>query len=290
VLIDNLDKGWERSADLPTLARLLLGLLSAIGRVRTDFEKEDYWRARISLTVATFLRSDIYAYVRSVAREPDKLPVSLFNWQDPGVLIRVLEERFLAARPDGTDAAELWQRFFCDTVLGISTREFLLSRALARPRDLIYLCNAAIVTAVNRAHERVEEDDILTAERAYSQFAFESLLVENGITITQFQAILYEFLGEPEIVTEPDIRNLIRRAGIESSLVESIVARLKTVAFLGVETAPGRFEFPEQSQEADRADVLARKVSEARGAAARLTIHPAYRAYLEIKPAPRTSA
>lgn len=283
VLIDNLDKGWERSADLPTLARLLLGLLSAIGRVRTDFEKEDYWRARISLTVATFLRSDIYAYVRSVAREPDKLPVSLINWEDPGVLIRVLEERFLAARPEGTDPGELWQRFFCNTVLGTPTRDYLLSRSLPRPRDLIYLCNAAIVAAVNRGHDRVEEEDLLAAERAYSQFAFESLLVENGITITQFQTILYEFLGEPEILTEPDVRTLILRAGIASNLVDSVFSRLKAIAFLGVETATGRFEFPEQNQEADRAQVLARKLSDARGAVPRLTIHPAYRAYLEIK-------
>jgi hypothetical protein len=282
VLIDNLDKGWERSADLPVLARLLLGLLSAIGRVRTDFEKEDYWRARISLTVATFLRSDIYAYVRSVAREPDKLPVSLINWEDKEVLIRVLEERFLAARPEGTSAAELWERFFCETVLGISTREYLLSHSLPRPRDLIYLCNAAIVAAVNRGHEQVEEEDILAGERAYSQFAFESLLVENGITISQFQKILYEFLGEAEVLAESQVRTLIRRVEVDETLVERVVSRLKAVAFLGVETAAERFEFPEQSQEVDRAQVLARKLSEARGTEARLAVHPAYRAYLEM--------
>jgi hypothetical protein len=282
VLIDNLDKGWERSADLPILARLLLGLLSAIGRVRTDFEKEDYWRARISLTVATFLRSDIYAYVRDVAREPDKLPVALINWEDTEVLIRVLEERFLAARPDGTDAFELWQRFFCSTVLGTPTRDYLLLHSLPRPRDLIYLCNAAIVAAVNRGHERVEEDDILAAERVYSQFAFESLLVENGITISKFQKILYEFLGEPAVLSESHVRSLIRSAGIDERLVESIVARLKAVAFLGVETASERFEFPEQILGVERAQVLARKLSEMRGTEPRLAVHPAYRAYLEM--------
>jgi hypothetical protein len=281
VLIDNLDKGWDKRTDLPLLAQLLLGLLSAIGRVTTDFGKSDIWRSKVNVTVAAFLRSDIYAFVRSVAREPDKLGASVVKWDDKDVLLRVLEERFLAARPDDTSAEELWNRFFCPTVRAQATREFLISSVLPRPRDLIYLCNAAVVMAVNRGAPRVEEEDAENALYNYSQFAFESLLVENGVTVTQFKNVLFGFLGEPAVLTEDRVRALIRAAGIDDEeLVGHVLERLKNVGFLGVETAAGRFEFTESGQESERAAILAQKFAGSNPQ--RLTVHRAYRPYLEI--------
>ncbi len=85
ILIDNLDKGWEKQADLDLLGRLLLGLLSAIGRVAVDFSKEDYWRERISLTLATFLRSDIYAFLQGIsARARQDLDLRCCMGRPPG--------------------------------------------------------------------------------------------------------------------------------------------------------------------------------------------------------------
>lgn len=287
ILVDNLDKGWDRSSDLPLLAKLLLGLLTATGRVATDFAKEDYWRERIHLTVATFLRSDIFEYVRTVAREPDKIQASMVTWEDTQVLLRVLEERFLAARPEDTEPAELWARFFAEQVRGIPTREYLLSRVLPRPRDLIFFCNAAISVATNRAHEKIEEDDILEAERAYSQFAFEALLVENGITVAALKNVLFEFVGEPALLGADRVRQMVVKAGIEPERVDHVLERLTAVSFLGIEVGEGRFEFPEAGTAAERGQALARKLSEERGGESRLLVHAAFRAYLElVEPAP----
>jgi hypothetical protein len=283
VLIDNLDKGWERSANLDLLAQLLLGLLAAVGRVKVDFAKEDYWRERVSLTVATFLRSDIYGHVMAQAREPDKMPASVVTWDDPETLLRVVEERFLAARPDGTEPGELWARFFAPTIREHDTRSYVVSRVLPRPRDLIYLCNAAASAAANRGHQRIEADDLLAGELTYSQFAFESLLVENGITITLFSQVLLEFLGEPVIMDGARIRALIAQAGVDEAVVDGVFERLRDVSFLGLETGEGRFEFPGGGHSASRADVLARKLAEERESAVRYTVHPAFRSYLEMK-------
>lgn len=283
VLIDNLDKGWERSADLELLSKLLLGLLSAIGRVRTDFSKEDYWRERIALTVTTFLRSDIFDYMRSVAREPDKIPASFVTWDDPSILKRVIDERFLAARPEGTEPEELWQRFFCSSVRGVPTREYLLSRCLPRPRDIIYWCNAAVVYAADRGNQLIEEADLLAAELTYSQFAFEALLVENGISVDTLKRILFEFLGERAILNEAQLHEILATASVAREDADEVIARLRRISFLGVETADGQFEYPEGGNALDRTSVLARKYRESVGAAeARYAVHPAYRAYLEI--------
>ena len=282
VLIDNLDKAWERTTDLDTLSHLLLGLFAATGRLSTDFEKEDYWRDRIRLTLATFLRADIWSYVRGLAREPDKVPVSRVEWTDGNLLIRVLEERFLAVRPEGTAANELWDRFICPTVRDRNTKDYLLARCLPRPRDLVYFANAAISSAVNARHNRVEEEDVLAGERAYSQFAFEALLVENGITIRQLDDVLLELAGEPEIIGASRLKELIERVDLGESTSEYVRDRLIGLSVLGIEVREGEFEFLEVEPEDKRGTVLARKLAEQRGGDQRFCINPAYRAYLEI--------
>ncbi|MEY2473792.1 MAG: hypothetical protein QOK28_3121, partial [Actinomycetota bacterium] len=281
VLIDNLDKGWERSADLDLLSKLLLGLLSATGRVRGDFAKEDYWRERVELTVATFLRSDIFRHVLNHAREPDKIPATPVFWDNHEILIRVLEERFLAARPEDADSAELWSNFFVPEVNGISVRNYLLSRVLPRPRDLIFFANSAVSSAIDRGRDRIEEEDVLAGEAAYSQFAFESLLVENGISISLFKDVLYEFVGEPAVMGADRVDALVAQAGLDAAHVGAVVKRLQEVSFLGIETAQDKFEFPERPEFFERASVKARKYQDS-GNAVRFCVHPAFRAYLEI--------
>jgi hypothetical protein len=276
-----LDKGWERSADLPTLSDLLLGLLTSIGRVERDLTRDMPAGAQVPVTLALFIRSDIFGFVRERAREPDKIVTSIVEWGDPEVLRRVVEERFLSTRREGTPADELWTRFFCETVRDNPTSEYILSLVLPRPRDLIYLCNAAVGVAINRRHSRVEEEDILAAEQNYSQFAFEALLVENGITIAEFEAVLLEFLGVDPILTKDEILELITQAGFEGIRAEQVLQRLKVVSFLGLETGPGVFEFPELGRASEKAEILARKRASSEGAT-RHVVHPAYRAFLEI--------
>ncbi len=284
VLIDNLDKGWERRADLDTLSRLLLGLLSAVGRVERDLEKAAGERKPpLEVSLALFLRSDIFSYLAAHhAREPDKINVRTVEWSDREVLLSILEQRFLASRPEGTEEAELWERFLPEAVAGLPARDYLVSRTLPRPRDIIYFANACVRTAIDRRHDRVTEDDVRAAEALYSQFAFEALLVENGITIGEIESVLLEFMAQPAVMEESEALGLIQRARISGIKEEQVMRRLKEMSFLGIETAQGRFEYPETGREAERAEILARKAAGGRAGAERVVIHPAYRAYLEV--------
>jgi hypothetical protein len=283
ILIDNLDKAWDRQLDLNTLSHLLLGLLGAIGRTARDFEREDHWRQRVELSLVVFLRSDIYTYIQRVAREPDKIPTQVVVWTDLELLLRVIEERFLALRPPRTSTDELWGRFFCQTVSGISAREYIVSRVLPRPRDIVYLCNAAVIAAVNRRHECVEEEDILSAEQNYSQFAFEALLVENGITVEQFEEVLLEFAGADAVLPISEARSSVQLAGISADSVDYVIERLKVMSFFGLEVGPERFSYVEGGPDSSRAEALARRYARESAAEARYAIHPAYRKYLEIR-------
>lgn len=283
ILIDNLDKAWDRRVDLEPLADLLLGLLGAVGRLSQDFNREDSWRRRIELSLVVFLRSDIYGYLQRTAREPDKIPTQVLSWSDQELLLRLLEERFLAVRPPRTAPDELWERFFCPTVKGLDTRQYLLSHVLPRPRDMVYICNAAIMSAVNSRHDTIAEEDILSAERNYSQFAYEALLVENGITVSQLDNVLLEFMASDSVLPASAVRANLHLAGIEGDKAEYVIERLKAMSFLGVETAPNKFQFVEGEADSRRLDVLARKYSERAEQEPRYSIHPAYRSYLEIR-------
>lgn len=282
VLVDNLDKAWDRRSDLDVVSQLLLGLLSAVGQVETEYGKEDYWRDRVSLTLAIFLRSDIYSHIQRDAREPDKIPTSLLTWEDPELLLRVIEERFLAARPTKTSPDELWDAFLCETVTDMPIRDYLSWRVLPRPRDMIYLLNAAIISAVNSRRVRVEEHDFVLAARYYSQFALEALLVENGITISELEDILLEFAAEPPIRERSDVLDLISRTISDRERATEVLMRLQAMSFLGVEVGPGRFIYPEMGPAGKLAETLAGKLAESRGGVIRHIVHPAYRPYLEI--------
>ena len=76
VLVDNLDKAWTPNGDLQLLSDLIFGLLSASRRVAEDFERDASGRARVNLSFALFLRSDIFAAILQFAKERDKLTAS----------------------------------------------------------------------------------------------------------------------------------------------------------------------------------------------------------------------
>lgn len=283
VLMDNLDKTWQRRADIDKMAVFLLGLLSSVGRVSDEFRASDRWREPVVVTLAVFIRSDIYEHVARIAREPDKIPVSRLFWADNDLLLRIIEERYAVYQGPQSDGKEIWIRFFCPLTRGMKTPDYILSRILPKPRDLIYVCSEAIASAVNRRHATVEQDDILTAEQHYSQFALESLRVENGISIEELEAVLYEFAGGPAEVSGDDVATYITRSGMASGRAPEVIERLRSLSFLGVEIGDNRFDFATEARAPEVANALAQRHAMACGRPVRYQVHPAFRSYLEIR-------
>lgn len=282
ILIDNLDKAWERGADLDAMATVLFGLLTAIGKLDVDFRRRDSWRDPIAVTLAVFLRTDIFNKIVRVAREPDKIPVEQLTWSDRDLLLRVIEDRWLADQPADTEAEELWRRFFVTAVDGIDTKNWILARILPRPRDIIYFCNAAVTNAVNAKHGRVEVDDLESAARYYSAFALEALLVENGLTIPEMEDVLFEFAGGASTLSPDEVREAIGRTGLNPSMVDQAITRLWEMSFLGWEIQPDEFAFAEDVDDGRKVHALVRRLEREQGVPARLRVHDAFRPYLEL--------
>jgi hypothetical protein len=276
ILVDNLDQAWITSSDLTDLSKFLLGLLSAQAPLEHDIRL--YTNRPIKLSLAVFLRSDIFAAVRSVAPEPDKLPVSRLIWQDRDLLARIVEERYSATHSDA-DPAEFWRRFWCPSVRDVPTRDYILGRILPRPRDLIFFCRAAVTLAINRRHAQVNEDDVQDAERSYSQFAFESLRVENGTSRPELDDILYEFYGAAARLSLNEVQLRLRRAKVDEADVRDVLVHLYTLSFIGVEIESGPVDYaPDIDTDSATAVLLRKGLSERVG----FCVHPAFHAYLDI--------
>jgi hypothetical protein len=283
ILIDNLDKAWDAGADLELLSRFLLGLLGVVGRVVDEFGRENRNKASLNVTLTVFLRSDIFAHVRASAREPDKMPVAEIGWRSPDLLARVLEDRFLASRDDESVADDLWSQYFEPGVRGMSSRDYLLSRVQPRPRDLVVFANSAVIRATNAKHARISEEDILEAEKDYSRFAYDSLLVEGIAFSVNLEDVLVEFAGEESIIEQTRLVDILSTVTREEAEVRRLTTVLRQLGFIGVETTDGRFDYNGSDSEIKRADVLVRKFENAAGRKSRFEIHPAYRAHLEIR-------
>src|SRR6202795_2415081 len=281
ILIDNLDKAWGHEGNVGQLSEFFLGLFNANNQLLNDFSRADSRRKAVNVTAAIFLRSDIFNRIIEVAREPDKIAVTRLMWDDPELLRQVIESRYLAAHPEAVNGAEIWEKYFCPTVKGLPTREYITSRTLPRPRDVVYFVKNAISRAVNRGHGLIEEGDIKLAEYEYSVFAMESIKVENGITLPQLEAVLYEFAGCPVVVPRNRIFEFITAAKIPENLHADVLEHLVKLSFLGMEVGPDEFAFSEEPGEYKKNAILAKKMQLDEGDR-RYQIHPAFRAYLEI--------
>jgi len=285
ILVDNLDKAWQPREDLDTLRDLLFGLLSVSQRIVNDFERSDHRIKAVKLSIIIFLRSDIFTQIIKYAREKDKISYSIITWDDPETLLRVLEERFMASSyPQIPSPKEVWSRYFCASVKGIPTRSYLTKYILPRPRDLIYLSKAAIAQAVNRRHAKVEEEDILEAQKKYSQYALDSIVVENSIQVEALEALLYEFVGHEEIIDRNDLLAAMEVCNIRSDKLDDVVELLCNLTFLGREVEKGRFEFLYNEENKTKFQVMARKTAE--GCADRMErfrINEPFHAYLETR-------
>jgi hypothetical protein len=290
VLVDNLDKAWDRRSDLPTLAEFLLALLGSASRVQTDFGRADSRRDRVDISLAIFLRSDIFSELMDVVREPDKMKYVKLAWNDTEMLLRVIEERFSGPTSGGIVPSEMWRRYFCPTVSGVETRTDLVAQILPRPRDLLYLTKAAIATAVNRGHTKVEESDILEARKQYSQYALDSILVEEDVNSAPLEEVLYEFIGSSARLSELELERVLSQAKVSIDQRDGMIDQLCCLSFLGVETSDGEFRFANDPQEHRKNLVLARRLAKDRGQGITFMLNRPFRPFLETHDAQAKSA
>lgn len=280
VLVDNLDKTWERGVDFEGISHFLLSLLVTSGRLQGELARPKNGQPSVHMTLTVFLRTDIYDVMTTFAREPDKINPQSIQWQDEELLIRVLEDRYVANRgARDVEPDSLWSEVFAPEVHSLATRDYVLWRALPRPRDIIFLGNASLTTAINRRHGVVLAQDFVHAEEAYSRFAVEALLVESEAQGFNLEEVLFEFAGLDSTVSEADLAEILP-SGEEGHAIRNWLIR---TSFLGIETRDGSFVHVEGESEARKKVRAAQRLAERLKRPLRYRVHPAFRPYLDIR-------
>jgi len=283
ILIDNLDKAWNPKEDIIVLCDLLRGLIEVSQRITADFGKSSSLVKSVNLSIIIFLRSDIFEQVLRHAIERDKLSFSRICWSDSEMLIKILEERFMASTEIAAPQ-DIWSRYFCPNVIGIPTREYITRYILPKPRDLIYLSKTALANAINRRHTIIEEQDILDAQKGYSQYALDSLDAENAVQLQSLLNLLYEFVGANDIIDQNFIIEAMEKCHIHEHQLQDVIDLLCDLTFLGREVEPGLFVFQQNEQDKFKLQTMARRVFErTTDKIQKFKINEPFHSYLEIK-------
>lgn len=205
-----------------------------------------------------------------------KLLIKMIVWNDSELLLRIIERM----KRDGI--IDIWSKFFCDSV-DVKTKEYLISRILPKPRDLITLVSSALENAINRKHSIIEERDIIDATTKYSSFAYNTLITELQVEYSGIEDFLLNLLGDKAIISEATLVIRMQESGIAKEKTGELLEMLCQMSFLGFEIRPGEFRFCYSSDDYKRYKILAQKLVSDEPEIKRYRIHTAFCAELMIE-------
>ena len=263
VLIDNLDKSWRKEAEIEYQSKWILGLLGVTIRITREFLSARKGCKNNEFHLTIFLRSDIFHHILKYAREPDKIEYTKLKIEDKETLFRIIEERFVELSGEEFVYDDLWEKYLPKYINGIDVKSFIYDNIIPRPRDIIFFFNKIKENAIFRGHSTFTEDDVIKAYSEYSEWVFSSILVENGITISQMENFLYELVGESAIMTRSDIISKANDAKIyfkDEDSEDKFLDHLVSLSIFGRETQPGKFTFNYDLENDRKSKILAKKL------------------------------
>jgi len=141
-----------------------------------------------------------------------------------------------------------------------------------RPRDLLNFLRRATEVAINRGHDRVTEDDVLAAEKAYSEDMLSDMTFELRDSYPDIEKLPFLFIDEAAVLSPDRVNQLIGAAKLTNADADRVVEVLVWFGFLGVQI-DGHDE-PEYSYQVRyNVDKLLAPIRSGR---ARFTVHPAF--------------
>jgi hypothetical protein len=202
-------------------------------------------------------------------------------WEDPEILLRIIEERFIELSSNKYERADLFAKFFVPEIKSIPTKEYIINSIFPRPRDLIYFCKSCKDIAVSRGHEIIQETDVLFAHKEYSSWIFKSLLVENNILTKQMEDFLFELVGGNSIIDETMITQFMTNSNIpivQEEDVEKFIDNLVDLTILGREVRKNEFQFEYDVENFKKIKIMSKKLD-----SNRYKIHNALIPFLECE-------
>lgn len=272
LLVDNIDKGWPVRGATSADMLVVRGLLEATRKLQHQLESDD-----VDFECLVFLRSDIYEHLRRDTPDKGKDTAISLDWEDVTVFEEIVRLRIEASTQLRGTFRELWPAI-CDPLVGsVDSFAYVVERTLMRPRDLLQFLHRCVDVAINRGHDRIHQEDLLTAEKGYSEDILLATDFEISDTRPELRDVLYSFQGAPTTLSRDDVSDRLTYAGIAYDDVENVMELLMWFSFFGV-SAP-HFQEPKYAYSVQfNLRRLMYPLTQGDGS---VVIHPAFRAALD---------
>lgn len=273
VLVDNLDKGWPTHGSSSFDIAILRSLLDASRKVQQRLEERE-----VEYRSLVFIRSDIYEHLLREAPDKGKDTAISLDWNDPALFEEIVRRRVETSTDAEGNFHEIWSQMAESHVQAVDTFTYLVDRTLMRPRDLLQFVRRCIEVALNRSHSKIEVEDMLHAEKSYSEDILLTSAFEIEDTFPEFKDLLLAFHGASKIIRPHDLEGRLEAASVSTEDRERAVELLLRFSFLGVvnrETETEMYAFEVQPN-------LRKLLYPVEVGAADFIVHPAFREALEI--------
>jgi hypothetical protein len=191
MLLDELDRGWDASAEA---VAFVVGLLQAAMMINA---RTPHVRVLVSL------RRELYESIPALYEDPwtGRDAVEIIEWDEPQ-LLELVAKRIARSLPSarGGSARRAWSHFFAETLDYRQTKSFtyIVDRTLYRPREMIQFClnvqSRAVATGVALP---VNYGVIREAELAYSDERARDIAAERRFRYPGLGSVLETFRGLP---------------------------------------------------------------------------------------------
>ena len=103
-----------------------------------------------------------------------------------------------------------------------------------RPRELLQFTKESINVAVNRGHEKVTQDDILQAEKSYSDDLLVDVSFELKDVSPDYSDAPYAFIGSESIISKEKARKRLSDVNVPEHQLGNALELLLWFSFLGI--------------------------------------------------------
>lgn len=275
VLVDNLDKSWPTHGASSQDILVVRSLMEATRKLQRELgSSED-----VELKCLVFLRTDIYEMLVRETPDKGKDTAIKLDWDDHELFEQILARRIDASTDLGGNFREAWPLIAVSHIGVQDSFTYMLERTLMRPRDILRFVSRCVEVAINRGNSSIEVEDILKAERSYSEDLLLDAAFELQDTWPEFEQILYSFHGSPTTLTSEQLEDTLLQAGVTQDRIADAVETLLWFGFLGA-TGGGFSEEMYAHKVNYNVRRLLHAIHQGKGS---FVVHPAFRPALEIK-------
>lgn len=230
ILFDNIDKSFPTHGLQTTDILMVRCLLEATRKLQRALEREG-----LACKTSVFLRRDVFDHLIDQTPDRGKEPYVSLDWSDPKLIQELLLLRIRHEVPELRGTFEqVWSRLFDPHVRGENSFCYVLSRTFLRPRDVLNFVRKALQIAVSRGHSRVEQEDMLTAEKQFSEDMLQELQYEIRDIYPVLPHVLVGFLGCAERLSGDEIARVLLEGGAQEGQLQDLKDLLLWFSFFGI--------------------------------------------------------